>query len=84
MKRDAEQAVLPDGAATYVAQRLKQFCDEHAGQVELHAVGHSAGAVFHSHFIPLSTVSGNPYFTTTSFMAPAVRVDTFLESADPR
>jgi hypothetical protein len=79
MKRDAEQAVLQDGAATYVAQRLKQFCDRYAGQVELHAVGHSAGAVFHAHFIPLSTVTGNPYFTTTSFMAPAVRVDTFLD-----
>ena len=78
MKRDAEQAVVPDGAATYVAQRLKQFCDAYKGQVELHAVGHSAGAVFHSHFIPLSTVIGNPYFTTTSFMAPAVNVETFL------
>lgn len=78
MKRDAEQAVLPDGAATYVAQRLKQFCDAHPGQVELHAIGHSAGSIFHSHFIPMSTVEGNPYFTTTSFMAPAVRVDTFL------
>ena len=79
MKRDAEQAVLPEGAATYFAQKLKQFCDAHQGQVELHAVGHSAGAVFHSHFIPLSTVTGNPHFTTTSFMAPAVRVDTFLD-----
>ncbi len=79
MKRDAEQAVQPKGVATYVAQKLKQFCDQHAGQVELHAVGHSAGAVFHSHFIPMSTVTGNPWFTTTSFMAPAVRVDTFRD-----
>jgi hypothetical protein len=79
MKRDAEQAVLPDGAAAYVAGRLKQFCDRYPGQVELHAVGHSAGAIFQSHFIPMATVTGNPYFTTTSFMAPAVRVDTFLD-----
>lgn len=79
MKRDAEQAVLPNGAATYVAQKLKEFCDRHPGQVELHAAGHSAGSIFHSHFIPLSTVTGNPYFTTTSFMAPAVNVDTFFE-----
>ena len=79
MKRDAEQAVLPDGVATYVAQRLKQLCDLYPGKVELHAVGHSAGAIFHSHFIPLSTVTKNPYFTTTSFLAPAVRVDTFLD-----
>ena len=78
MKRDAEQAVQPDGVATYVARRLKEFCDRHQGRVELHAVGHSAGAVFHSHFIPMSTVTGNPFFTTTSFLAPAVRVDAFL------
>jgi hypothetical protein len=47
--------------------------------VELHAVGHSAGSIFHSHYIPLSTTVGNPWFTTTSFMAPAVRSDTFLD-----
>ncbi|MCU1262332.1 MAG: peptidase caspase catalytic subunit p20 [Bryobacterales bacterium] len=79
MKRDAEQAVMPDGAATYVAQKLKEFCDLYPDRVELHAVGHSAGAVFHSHFIPLSTVKKNPYFTTTSLLAPAVRVDTFMD-----
>jgi Caspase domain len=79
MKRDAEQAVLADGAATYVARKMKEFCDRHPDQVELHAVGHSAGAVFHSHFIPMSTVTGNPLFTTTNLMAPAVRVDTFLD-----
>lgn len=79
MKRDAEQAVLPDGVATYVAGTLKEFCDRYAGRVELHAIGHSAGSIFHSHFIPLSTVTGNPFFTSTSFLAPAVRVDTFLD-----
>ena len=58
---------------------MKAFCDGHKDRIELHAVGHSAGAVFHSHFIPRSTVTGNPYFKTTSFMAPAVRVDTFID-----
>jgi hypothetical protein len=79
MKRDAELAVLDQGAATYVASKMKAFCDRHQDRVELHAVGHSAGAVFHSHFIPKATLSGNPHFKTTSFMAPAVRVDTFIE-----
>jgi hypothetical protein len=79
MKRDAELAVLDQGAATYVARQMKAFCDGHKDRIELHAVGHSAGAVFHSHFIPRSTVTGNPYFKTTSFMAPAVRVDTFID-----
>ena len=79
MKRDAELAVLDQGAATYVARQMKVFCERHKGRIELHAIGHSAGAVFHSHFIPRSTVSGNPHFETTSFMAPAVRVDTFID-----
>jgi hypothetical protein len=79
MKRDAELAVLDQGAATYIASKMKVFCDRHQDRVELHAVGHSAGAVFHSHFIPKATSGGNPHFKTTSFMAPAVRVDTFIE-----
>jgi Caspase domain/N-acetylmuramoyl-L-alanine amidase len=79
MKRDAELAVLDNGAATYIASKMKVFCDRHQDRVELHAVGHSAGAVFHSHFIPKSTATGNPHFKSTSFMAPAVRVDTFIE-----
>lgn len=80
MKRDAEQAMLPNGVGTYVAKKLKEFCDKNVGRVELHAVGHSAGAVFHSHFVPAVTGTGNPDFITTSFMAPAVRVDVFLDS----
>jgi hypothetical protein len=79
MKRDAEQAVLPNGVATYVARKLKEFCDHYADRVELHAIGHSAGSIFHSHFIPLSTILGNPYFKTTNFLAPAVRVDSFMD-----
>ena len=79
MKRDAEQAVLPGAVATYVAGQMKKFCDQYPDRVELHAVGHSAGSIFHSHYIPMSTVSGNPWFKTTSFLAPAVRVDTFLD-----
>jgi hypothetical protein len=79
MKRDAELAVADQGVATYLASQLKVFCDRHKDRIELHAVGHSAGAVFHSHFIPKSTVTGNPHFKSTQFMAPAVRVDTFID-----
>jgi hypothetical protein len=79
MKRDAEQAVLPGGAATYVATQMKKFCDLYPDRVELHAVGHSAGSIFQAHYIPLSTSVANPWFTTTSLMAPAVRTDTFTE-----
>ncbi|MDB5752852.1 MAG: peptidase caspase catalytic subunit p20, partial [Ramlibacter sp.] len=65
------------GGAYYVAQQLKKFCDQHGQRVELHAVGHSAGAVFHSWFLPAVQDLGVPPFKTLHLMAPAVRVDTF-------
>jgi len=80
MKADAELALQANGAATFVAQQMKAFCDSHKGRVEIHAVGHSAGAVFHAHYIPASIAAGNIPFTTTSFLAPAVRVDTFIDT----
>lgn len=67
------------GGAHYLARKLKAFCDAHEGRVELHAVGHSAGSIFHSHFVPLAHGLGAPAFKTVHFMAPAVRVDTFRE-----
>ena len=89
MKSSAEHAVDPPsgsggsgdigGGAHYVARQLKAFCDAHAGQVELHAVGHSAGSIFHSHFLPLAHGLGVPAFRTAHFLAPAVRVDTFRQ-----
>lgn len=86
MKSSAEHAVDAPagngdigGGAHYVASKLKAFCDKHADHIELHAVGHSAGAVFHSHFLPLARGLGVPTFKTAHFMAPAVRVDTFKQ-----
>ena len=86
MKSSAEHAMDPPsgngdigGGAHYVARKLKAFCDAHAGQLELHAVGHSAGSIFHSHFLPLAHGLGVPTFRTAHFLAPAVRVDTFRQ-----
>jgi hypothetical protein len=67
------------GGAHYVAARLKALCDRHADRIELHAVGHSAGSIFHSHFLPLAHALGVPGFKTAHFLAPAVRVDTFRQ-----
>ena len=86
MKSSAEHAVdepsdgNPDGGgARYVADKLKKFCDKNAGDIELHAVGHSAGSIFHCYFLPLARKLGVPTFTSAHFLAPAVRVDTFKE-----
>ncbi|MBG6071195.1 MULTISPECIES: caspase family protein [unclassified Polaromonas] len=86
MKSSAEHAmdapVASDdtgGGAHYVATKLKALCDDHADRIELHAVGHSAGSIFHSHFLPLAHGLGVPGFKTAHFLAPAVRVDTFRQ-----
>ena len=86
MQRSAELAVGTDGGALYVAQKLKAFCDRHQQDrpIELHAVGHSAGSIFHTHFIPTACDLGVPAFRTVHFLAPAVRTDTFLKQLAPR
>ncbi|HVR96661.1 MAG TPA: caspase family protein [Thermoanaerobaculia bacterium] len=65
------------GGARYVAQRLARFCEENAGQVVLHAVGHSAGAIFHAHFLPTAFSLGVPAFRSVHFLAPAITVEEF-------
>ncbi len=83
MKLNAERSVGPDGGATFVAQRLRAFCDEHP-DVELHAVGHSAGSIFHSHFVPAALALDVPAFRSLHLLAPAIRTDVFLERLAPR
>lgn len=85
MKSSAEHAIDSPlsthdtgGGALYVANKLKVFCDHNAGNIELHAVGHSAGAIFQSYFLSASHQSGVPTFASVQFLAPAVRVDTFM------
>ncbi len=82
MKRSAEKASDTGGGARLVASHLAQFCArERSGsghRVELHAVGHSAGAIFHSHFIGTACrIENVPSFQSLSLLAPAARVDTF-------
>ncbi len=86
MKRSAEiaarpgQAGQPPGGAFYVAGKLKALCDAFPNTVELHAVGHSAGAIFHAHFLPAALGLGVPPFESLQFLAPAVDVDTFKQN----
>jgi hypothetical protein len=84
MKQNAHAAVAPSGGAFYAAQRLAEFCQRHSGAVELHAIGHSAGAIFHSSFLPAALEQGVPTFKALHLLAPAVRVDLFLERLAPR
>lgn len=68
---------IGEGGAHYVARKLSQFCANNQGNIELHAVGHSAGSIFHSYFIPAALDLGAPGFRSVHFLAPAVRADTF-------
>ncbi len=86
MKASAEHAVDEPGAgdpvgggARYVAAKLKAFCDAHPGDVDLHAAGHSAGSIFHSHFLACAHELGVPTFESALFLAPAVHIETFRD-----
>ncbi|VVO00495.1 caspase family protein [Pseudomonas fluorescens] len=80
MKFSAERAADPvEGGGWYVAGKLKQFCDAHPESVELHGMGHSAGSIFHCHFLTAAHHLRVPKFATLQFLAPAVRVDTFKQ-----
>jgi hypothetical protein len=83
MKRSAELASAEGGGARYAATKLKEFCDRHPGEVELTAIGHSAGSIFHAHFLPAALKVGVPNFRSLYFMAPAIRVDEFLKRLAP-
>jgi hypothetical protein len=84
MKLSAQLASGKEGGAFYVAKHLAAFCQAHRDEVELHAVGHSAGSIFHSWFIPCALDLGAPPFRSLHLMAPAVRVDLFKEKLAPR
>ena len=84
MKTDAEIASRPDGAAYYVAQKLAAFTRANPGDVELHALGHSAGAIFLSYFLPATLDLGCAAFEGLYLLAPALRVDQFNARLAPR
>jgi hypothetical protein len=95
MKQSAQLASAPNvlgtastadavaGGAYYLATRLAEFCRNHPGRLTLHAVGHSAGAVFHSHFVPRALELGVQPFRSMHLMAPAVRADVFKQQLLP-
>lgn len=77
MKESAAIAAGPEGGATLTARKLADFCARHPGAVELHAVGHSAGSIFHGFFLNAAKKAGVPAFENLFLLAPAIRVDEF-------
>ncbi|QEO15492.1 caspase family protein [Agromyces intestinalis] len=77
MKLDAAAAVVDGGGGQVLARALAEFMKANGSAISLHAVGHSAGSIFHSHFVPAALEAGVPEFASVTFLAPAVRIDTF-------
>jgi hypothetical protein len=71
------------GGARFVAELLADFLGTLDGQeVEIHAAGHSAGAIFHSWFLPLLVGKAIPV-RSLHLLAPAVNVADYLERLEP-
>jgi len=91
MKIDATAASLgevegrPAGGAYVLAAALRDYVQKNNGAITLHAAGHSAGSIYHSAFVPL-LLSGEDAVKsvkTVTFLAPAVRIDTFEQKLLP-
>lgn len=73
-----------DGGGTKVAAKLADLMTGANGKVSVHAVGHSAGSIFHSHFIPsVLKQNADAQFESLNLLAPAIRVDQFEELLQP-
>lgn len=60
MKNAAAAAFEPGAAGTIVMERLVAFGRAHPDQVRLHAVGHSAGSIFHAYLLRSLDALGGP------------------------
>lgn len=81
MKLSAAESSGPEGGARHVALRLGELVKKHGANVEVHAVGHSAGANFHSHFVP-AAVAEKVTFKSLQLLAPAIRNKEFIDRLD--
>ncbi len=81
MKSFAELASRSSGGARYFAKQLTALVKDSVPiggrALELHAVGHSAGSIFHSWFLPAAQDEGAPQFATLQLLAPAITVAEF-------
>lgn len=82
MKVSAQLASAEEGAARVLLRALAALIGSGA-RLELHAVGHSAGAIFHAHLLGAAQALGLPSFKSVQLLAPAIRADAFLALIEP-
>lgn len=82
MKDNAEKiSTAPRSGARLLYDSFRKSGDP--AKVRLHLIGHSAGAIVHSHVV--DQLAGRGWtFETVSFMAPAVTLATFADTVVPR
>jgi hypothetical protein len=73
----------PGGAHLFVSKLAAFLATDAAKNVTVHAIGHSAGAIFHAHLLPALLAQGVPRIETLSLFAPAVRAELFEEKLLP-
>jgi hypothetical protein len=88
MKTSAEKATAPDGGSSLVARFARELWQATNGEIEFHALGHSAGAIFHAFLLPLLVEprpAGNPpvQVRTLHLLAPAITNDLFKSQLLP-
>ena len=86
MKLSAERAFLAKQGGTFLVEKLAEFWRAHSTDVEIHAIGHSAGSIFHAYFIDLlCRQAANPPIEVKSlhFLAPAITTDLFKDKLMP-
>ncbi len=87
MKRSAEVSVLEGGGAAFVARQARELWNAHPQDLEFHAAGHSAGAIFQAHFLPALLAAGGggaaPTVKTLHLLAPACTTELFHAKLRP-
>ena len=82
MKDAAAAAFAAEAAGSKVAERLVALASANP-KIRLHAVGHSAGSIFHAHLLRRLDALDAPPLESLTFMAPAITVADYERLADP-
>ncbi len=83
MKRSAEIAFLPRQGGTLVVNHLAEFWRQNKEHMEIHGIGHSAGSIFHAHFLDLLLQPGEVQVDSLHLLAPAITVQLFKDKLMP-
>ena len=82
MQSSAELASESDGGAAYVARKTRKLVKRFPSDVQVHTVGHSAGSIFHAHFM-VKLAAYKVKVRSAHFLAPAIRNDLFHQTLKP-